>query len=161
MIGLLVLLLPIVELIVIVEVAVHIGVLNTIALLIVISMVGGWLVKREGLGVLRRLQVTVADGQVPHRELIDGFLLLVAGVLLMVPGFVTDVPGVLLLLPPVRALVRGAMARSLRKRTSFAVRVVDGFGRVDIRGGNVRDVSSRDVSSRDVSDPPVRGELEG
>jgi UPF0716 protein FxsA len=155
MIGLLLLLLPIVELIVIVEVAIQIGVLNTIALLIVISMVGGWLVKREGIGVWRRLQATVADGQVPRRELLDGFLLLIAGLLLMVPGFVTDVPGILLLLPPVRALVRAALARSLQRRTTFAIRFVDGFGRVDIRGGNVRDVDSRDITER-----PTRRQLD-
>ena len=155
MIGLLVLLLPIVELIVIVEVAIQIGVLNTIALLIVVSMVGGWLVKREGIGVWRRMQATVADGQVPHREVLDGFLLLIAGFLLMVPGFVTDVPGILLLLPPVRALVRAGLARSLRKRTTFAVRFVDGFGRIDIRGDGVRDVDSRDITER-----PTRRQLD-
>jgi UPF0716 protein FxsA len=153
MIGLLLfVVLPIAELIVIVEVAVQIGVLNTIGLLILVSIAGGWLVKREGLGVLRRLQRTIDEGQVPHKELVDGFLLLVAGVLLMVPGFLTDIPGLLLLLPPVRALIRASVVRSFKQRTSFVVRIVDGAGHVAFRGGGVHDVGARDVP-----DPPAPG----
>jgi UPF0716 protein FxsA len=154
MIALLAVLLPLLELYVIVVVATQIGVLNTIALLILVSMVGGWLVKREGLSVLRRLQRTVDAGEVPHREVVDGFLLLIAGLLLMVPGFVTDIPGLLLLLPPVRAGLRVALLRSFKKRTSFAVRFVDGWRRVDLRGGNVHDVGSRDIG--DVNGGDVR-----
>jgi len=149
MIALLAVLLPFLELYVVVLVATKIGVLNTIALLVVVSMVGGWLVRRQGLGVLRRLQRTVDAGEVPHRELVDGFLLLIAGVFLMVPGFLTDIPGVLLLLPPVRILVRGAVLRSFKQRTSFVVRFVDGWGRrVDVRGGDVFDVEGREVGNR-------------
>jgi UPF0716 protein FxsA len=164
MIALLAVLLPILELYVIVVVATQIGVLNTIALLILVSIVGGWLVKREGLSVLRRLQRTVDAGEVPHREVVDGFLLLIAGLLLMVPGFVTDIPGLLLLLPPVRAALRATMLRSFKKRTSFAVRFVDGWGRrVDIRSGDVYDVGSRDVDEVDRGDvrfrPPSPPEL--
>jgi UPF0716 protein FxsA len=156
MIALLAVLLPILELYVIVVVATQIGVLNTIALLILISVVGGWLVKRQGIIVLRRLQRTIQTGEVPHREVIDGFLLLIAGLMLMVPGFVTDIPGLLLLLPPVRAGLRLALLRSFQKRTSLAVRFIDGWGRrVDIRGGDVRDVDSREVRRR----PPTPPEL--
>ena len=47
---------PIVELAVIVQVAGSTGVMNTIGLLILVSLVGAWLVRREGLGSLRRAQ---------------------------------------------------------------------------------------------------------
>jgi UPF0716 protein FxsA len=159
MIGLLLfVLLPIAELVVVVEVAIQIGVLNTVALLIVVSLVGGWLVKREGIGVLRRVQSAIDQGQAPHKEVVDGFLLLVAGVLLMVPGFLTDIPGLLLLLPPVRALVRASVVRSFKQRTSFVVRIVDGAGNVAFRrGGGVYDVGGRDVGGPDAHDPPPPG----
>jgi UPF0716 protein FxsA len=83
---------------------------------------------------------------------IDGFLLLFAGLLLIVPGFITGAFGLLLLLPPVRIAVRTMLLRSFKKRTSFAFRVVDNVGRrVDIR----------DVRSRDITEPPgVPPELE-
>lgn len=141
------------ELWVMVQVASAIGVLNTIALLILMPVLGIWLVKRAGLAVFRRLHTTLEAGGVPHRELIDGFLLLLAGVLLIVPGFITGAAGLLLVLPPVRIVVRSLLIRSFRKRTSFAFRMVDGMGRrVDIR--RVGDV--RDVGSRDITDPPRR-----
>lgn len=139
-----------------VYVAGEIGVLNTIALMILISMIGGAVVKRAGLGVLRRAQATIDEGGTPHKELVDGLLLLFAGLLLVVPGFVTDVIGLVLLVPPVRALLRVWLVRSFKRRTSYAVRFVDGFGRrVDIRGGGVHDVSSTEVNDP----PPSRPEL--
>ena len=110
---------PFVELFVILQVGHAIGALNTLALLILVSMVGAWLVKREGISVLRRAQERMAEGAVPGRELVDGVLILLAGALLITPGFLSDVLGVLLLLPPVRALLRGTVTRRLRRRTDF------------------------------------------
>ena len=136
------------ELWVLVEVAVRIGVLETLALLVLMPIVGIWLVKRAGLTVFRRVQSTLDAGGVPHREVVDAFLLLIAGVLLIVPGFITGAIGLLLLVPPIRLVVRTMLLRSFKRRTSFAVRIVDGVGRrVDIR-----DVRSRDITDR--SDPP-------
>ena len=102
---------PFAEIYVLLQVGHVIGVLNTLALLVLVSMVGAWLAKREGLGVLRRMQATVNAGRVPGAELIDGFLVLMAAALMITPGFLTDIVGILLLLPPVRAGVR----RSLRR----------------------------------------------
>src|SRR5437763_494530 len=138
-------LLFIAELYVMVQVAVHFGVLNTIALLALMPFLGIWLVKRAGLAVFRRLHVTLEAGRVPHKEMIDGFLLLFAGLLLIVPGFITDAVALLLLFPPTRIAVRSMLLRSFRQRTSIAFRVVDNMGRrVDIQ----------DVGSRDISEPP-------
>lgn len=110
---------PFVELFVILQVGREIGALNTIALLVLVSVVGAWLVKREGLSVVRRAQERVNKGAVPGRELVDGVLILFAGALLLTPGFVTDLVAVLLLLPPVRAGVRTAATRQLRRRADF------------------------------------------
>ena len=120
-VAVLFLVVPFVELFVLLQVGQAIGVLDTVALLVVVSIVGAWLVKREGLGVLRRAQEGVAAGAVPGRELVDGVLILFAGALLLTPGFVTDVVGILLLLPPVRAALRGATLRWLRRRSSVSV----------------------------------------
>jgi UPF0716 protein FxsA len=112
--GLLVLaflLVPIVELAVIIKVGAAIGVLDTVGLLLLSSIVGSWLMKREGLGVLRRIQGSVAAGRVPGKELVDAFLILFGGALMLAPGFLTDIAGMALLLPPVRAGVRGILRR--------------------------------------------------
>jgi UPF0716 protein FxsA len=110
---------PFIELYVLLQVGQAIGVLNTIGLLVVVSVVGAWLVKREGIGVLQRAQVTMAEGRVPAAELLDGVLILFAGALLITPGFLSDVLGVLLLLPPVRVAVRGTLRRYLARRVQL------------------------------------------
>jgi UPF0716 protein FxsA len=107
---------PIAELAVIVRIGQSIGVLDTVVLLLVVGALGGWLVKREGIGVARRLQATVATGGVPGVELVDAFLILLAGALLLAPGFISDVLAIALLVPPVRAGVRSLLLRRLRLR---------------------------------------------
>ena len=132
--------LPIAELAVLVQVAGSIGVLDTIGLLILVSVVGVWLAKRAGLGVVARLRDTTARGEPPSRELADGALILLAGVLLVLPGFISDVIGILLLLPPVRALVRTVLLRRLRNRGDVVV--VSGHGRDAAGAVGVWDVES-------------------
>jgi UPF0716 protein FxsA len=107
---------PLVELYVLIQVGSAIGTLNTIVLVILMGVVGGWLVKREGLGTLRRVQEQLGQGRVPAAELVNGFLILFGGALMLTPGFVSDILGLALLVPPVRALVRAGLARRLRLR---------------------------------------------
>jgi len=111
---------PLVEIYVIVQVGHAIGVLDTLGLLILVSFVGAWLTRHEGFVVLRRLRAQLEAGRTPTAELIDGVLVLVAGLLMLVPGFVTDGIGLLVLFPPTRALLRAY----LRRR--FAVQVFGG-----------------------------------
>ena len=122
MVGVLVLLflvVPLAELYVIIQVGQAFGALNTIALLIVISAVGAWLVKREGMSVWKRFQRQVQSGAVPGKEIADGVMILFAGALLMSPGFLTDLLGIALLLPPVRAVIRGALMKQAARRAGI------------------------------------------
>jgi UPF0716 protein FxsA len=111
---------PFAEIYVLLQVGQAIGPVNTIGLLILISVVGAWLAKREGLGVLRRMQRSIDSGRVPGAELVDGFLILLAGALMLTPGFLTDILAILLLLPPVRAVVR----RELRRRVARRIQII-------------------------------------
>jgi len=129
---LLFLVVPIVELAVIVQVGQAIGTLPTIGLLVVMSVVGAWLMKREGLGVLRRAQRQVREGRVPSREVADGFLIVLGGALMLTPGFVSDIVGMALLLPPVRAVIRPALLARLQVMALGAAFGAGGGGR---RGG--------------------------
>lgn len=153
----LILLVPIVELYVIVQVAQQIGALNTLGLLILVSLVGVWVVKREGLRVWARFQQQVEARRVPSRELADGVLILLAGVLLVVPGFVTGAFGALLLLPPIRALLRPIMVG----RVSGSARVVRATYRRAGGSRTVYDTTIRDQADQDAQrrDGPPKGEL--
>lgn len=107
---------PLAELYVILQVGQTIGALETIGLLILISVVGAWLAKREGIGVIRRIQRSIEARRVPGTELIDGFLILLAGALMLTPGFLTDGLAILLLVPPARAVVRRQLRRVFARR---------------------------------------------
>jgi UPF0716 protein FxsA len=123
---LLILAVPFVELYVIVQVWQAVGGVETLALLVVVSVVGAWLVKREGVSVWRRLNAQLAAGNVPANEAIDGAFILFAGALLLTPGFVTDLVAILLLLPPIRAGLRAGVRRLVRNRIveSGPIRIV-------------------------------------
>jgi UPF0716 protein FxsA len=113
---------PLVEIYVIIQVGHAIGVFETIGLLLLVSFIGAWLTKHEGFIVLQRLRAQLDAGRAPTAELIDGVLVLAAGVLMLTPGFVTDAVGLLVLFPPTRALLR----MYLRRR--FNVQALGGPG---------------------------------
>jgi UPF0716 protein FxsA len=114
LLAVLFLVIPLCELYVIIQVGHAIGALNTVGILLLDSLVGSWLMKREGLAVFRRLQAKLQSGQIPGRDLVDAFLILFGGALMLAPGFLTDVVGIALLLPPVRAVVRRVLARRFK-----------------------------------------------
>ncbi len=140
---------PIVELYVIIQVADVIGGWQTIALLLVESILGAWLMKREGRGALRKVQARLQAHQLPSKEVVDGALILFAGALMLTPGFLTDILGFLLLIPPTRAVVRVALTKRFRGRLGT------GFRWVSPRpgGGEVFDTTGRDADGRPQSLP--------
>lgn len=102
---------PFVEIFVFVQVASWIGVLDTIGVLLLVSLVGVFIVWRQGTSAWRRIREELATGKVPGASLVDGALIFAAGVLLIVPGFVSDAAGLVLLVPPARTGVRGVLRR--------------------------------------------------
>ena len=113
---LLLLLVGIAEIAVIIVVGGWIGVLPTILLLLAGSLLGGYLLRREGARAMRALREAGATGRAPHREIADGILIFLGGLLMLLPGFLTDLAGLVCLLPPTRALVRrGLLAAVIRR----------------------------------------------
>ncbi|HEV3471738.1 MAG TPA: FxsA family protein [Actinomycetota bacterium] len=150
LIALLILVVPVVELIVIVEVATRIGFFETIGVLILISVAGAWLVRREGAAAWRRLQEALARGDIPTNEAIDGVLVVIGGALLLTPGFVTDLVGLLFLFPATRSVAR----RWGRRLAGWvALRRFGPVGAAATAGKRIYDV--RVTRSRTVSDPAV------
>jgi UPF0716 protein FxsA len=130
-IALLFVVLPIVEITVAIQVAHHIGGLNTVGLLLLFSFAGVWLARLEGFSVVRRIQEQLENRAVPTNELIEGALVFVGGLLLIVPGFVTDALGLLLLFPLSRHMAR----RGLKRRFGARVRRIgpsDPDGVIDV-----------------------------
>ena len=108
---------PLAEIYVLIEVGRAIGALPTVILLVAIAAFGSWLLRRQGLHTLARVQTALARGELPAAALLDGLVLLLAGALLLAPGFLTDVAGFALLLPPIRRLLAALLSRALLLRT--------------------------------------------
>ena len=152
--------LPIAELYVIIKVGGAIGVLPTIALLIVDSFLGVALLRSQGRAAWRRFNEALAAGRVPAREVFDGTMIILGGAFLLTPGFITDAVGLLLLIPPTRAIFRGMVARLAVRRAAFTVRAVSwgyGAGRGRDQGQPRPGPYDYEGSAREVTEP--RGEL--
>jgi UPF0716 protein FxsA len=113
--------LPLAELYVILKVGDAIGVAWTILLLAADSLIGSLLLRSQGRSVWRRFNTALAEGKMPHREVMDGVLVIFGGAFLITPGFITDVIGLLLLLPPTRSLIRSQVVRRLGRRVAIGV----------------------------------------
>jgi UPF0716 protein FxsA len=111
-------LVPLAELYVIIKVVgPALGAPLTIALLAADSLAGAWLMKSQGRAVWRRFNEAIGAGRIPHREIVDGVLIIFGGAFLITPGFITDILGFLLLIPPTRSLFRRSLQRRLERRT--------------------------------------------
>jgi UPF0716 protein FxsA len=114
-------LVPLAELYVILRVGDAIGVGWTILLLVADSVLGALLLRSQGRSIWRRLNKALTEGRMPHREVVDGVLVVFGGAFLLTPGFITDVIGLVLLIPPTRALIRPLVVRRLSRRVAAGV----------------------------------------
>ena len=144
-----VLLYLVVEIVALVALVSWIGIGWTLLVLLVGTVLGLWLARREGLRAVRAVADAARDRRVAHAELTDGLLVAVGGLLLVVPGLVTDVAGLLLLLPPTRSLVRRRMVRAAEQRAPL------------LRTARIR-ADGTVIDGEVVEEParrPVRGEI--
>lgn len=127
---------PILELYVIFQVGSLIGILPTIALLLADGFLGAALARSQGRAVWRRFNEAIAAGRPPGREVFDGAAVIMGGTMMLAPGFVTDIFAIGLLAPPTRAILRGFLSRTMKKRAGAPVRVATwGFGHRPGAGG--------------------------
>lgn len=131
--------LPLIELYILIQVGAEIGAFSTILLSVLTAVLGAWLVRHQGFSVLRRVRELLDRHELPAIEVVDGALLLVAGLCLLLPGFVTDSFGFMLLIPPLRRIliIRVLGVRPVpapppdRARADLHIRVIEGECRRD------------------------------
>ena len=112
----LLLVVPVLEIAAIIAVGRTIGGWQTLVLLVVESLLGAWLVRREGGRAWQGLSAALTTGQMPSRQLADAALVLVGGTLLLTPGFLTDIVGFFFILPVTRPLARRLLERAVARR---------------------------------------------
>jgi UPF0716 protein FxsA len=107
---------PTIELIFLIFVGTQMGLVPTTLLIITTGVLGTWLTKREGLGVLRRLRTDLKGGMPPAQGLTEGALILAGGLLLLTPGIFTDIAGFTFIIPWTRRRIAPALLRYLAAR---------------------------------------------
>ena len=79
---------PMIEIMILLQVAENIGGWFTFSLVLITAFIGAQLVRQQGISTMLTARTKMASGTVPGQELVEGVLLLIAGVLLVTPGFV-------------------------------------------------------------------------
>ena len=100
---------PILELLVLIKIGGTIGILPLLLLLVGMAIVGGMVLRHQGLAVARRAMDQLARNEPPVQSMIDGIGLTLAGFLFLIPGLISDVAGLLLLVPGIRRSLIGHM----------------------------------------------------
>lgn len=117
-IGLIFILVPMLELVLLIKVGQWAGVLPTLALVVATAVAGGLLISRQSFTVMRQTLEAMSEGRMPVESVLDGLFLMLAGALLLTPGLITDVAALLLLVPPIRRVIaRWSMRRLMRTAT--------------------------------------------
>jgi UPF0716 protein FxsA len=151
---------PVAEIYVIIQVGQVIGGWPTVALLLVESALGAWLIKREGKRAWKALQQATQTARMPGRELADAALVLVGGTLLLTPGFITDIFGFFFVLPFTRPLARKVLAAFLSRRIAAQLggNPITGFMPGTFRPPTAED-AERAHRLREGGDDVVQGEV--
>ena len=105
MIFLTFIIIPIIEISIFITIGSNIGILNTIAIILLTALIGIFLVRRRGLSILFNAQNNLSQGIMPTEEIKGGIFLLISGLLLITPGFFTDCIGFTVFLKPVQNII--------------------------------------------------------
>ena len=108
-------LLPMTELVLLIKIGHHIGLLNAISIVVVTGIAGASLARWQGLTVIREVQNQLSLGIMPKEEILDGTIILAGGLLLLTPGLITDFIGLVAIIPITRKWMKSLMKKKLAR----------------------------------------------
>ncbi len=133
---------PLIELSLFSIIGEEIGLSTTLLLCLLTALIGGFVVRRQGLDTLMRGQRALRDGFLPIEELFDGFCIVIAGSMLFTPGFFTDAMGFALLIPPIRQLLRRELSKHMEIVTEASAQQYGRTSQGDIIDGDYERVDT-------------------
>ena len=121
-----IILIPIIEIYLFIEIGGQIGAFNTISLIFITAIIGVIYARYEGLNTLRSGFSQLIKNEAPIYEIISGAAIAFAALLLIVPGFATDLFGFLLIFPLTRKLIFGKIINKFKNETKNKKPYIDG-----------------------------------
>ena len=106
------LVLPLLEIFVLIEVGSYIGALSTIGLVLLTAVLGLVLLRHEGLTAINKARNKLLNEEMPAEEIFTGFFLAIGGLLVITPGFVTYLVGFFCLFPFTRKSLMNVLSKS-------------------------------------------------
>lgn len=114
---------PLAEIAAFIQIGDLIGLWPTLLAVVATAIIGGFLLRQQGLRTLQKARAELAQNRMPMRSLFDGMCLFAAGLVLLTPGFITDTIGFLLLLPLVRKAIAERLLHHLEKRADLSITI--------------------------------------
>jgi len=118
---------PVVELYILIEIGQQIGAFTTIGIIVLTGIVGAYLVKNQGFMILRKIQHDLSQGILPGDSLLQGIIILAGGIFLLTPGFITDIIGFIFLIPISREIVKKYLLIWLKRKIDSGNINIDNF----------------------------------
>lgn len=116
--------LPLVELAAFLLSGRYIGIPETLLLVVATSVLGAFILKKEGVKAIKNVQEQLNLGRLPGDAILNGFCVLLGGILMLLPGFLSDIAGVLLLLPSTRKLCKKLLLKYMQKKLLQKNRII-------------------------------------
>ena len=121
-----IILIPIIEIYLFIEIGGQIGAFNTISLIFITAIIGVIYARYEGLNTLRSGFSQLIKNEAPVYEIVSGAAIAFAALLLIVPGFATDLFGFLLIFPLTRKLIFGKIINKFKNETKNKKPYIEG-----------------------------------
>ncbi len=131
--------LPLLELWLLLVIGSNLGIGFTIGLVLVTGVIGGWLARREGLGVIKKIKSELEQAHIPKNPLLDALLVLVGAAFLLTPGLITDTLGFSLLIAPFRNVIREQLKKYFKNKIDIKLSTHPGMKILDMMDSDEQD----------------------
>ena len=121
-----IILIPVIEIYLFIEIGGKIGALYTISLIFITAIIGIYYARYEGFNTLRSGMGQLMKNELPVYEIVSGAALAFAAMLLIIPGFATDVVGFLIIFPPTRKLILNKFSTKISKEKKVNEDFIEG-----------------------------------
>ena len=121
-----IILIPVIEIYLFIEIGGKIGALYTISLIFLTAVIGIYYAKYEGFNTLKSGMGQLMKNEMPVYEIVSGAALAFAALLLIIPGFATDIVGFLMIFPPTRKLMFSKFTKQMSKEKKINEDFIEG-----------------------------------